>query len=266
MKEILAPGENRPEDLKKWLDKRGIKLILFDLDDTLIDTNNHFNRRYGDFFALVGKRLSFSADELTQFTEIFHRLDIEVFYTHFVNPVRYLELGKKLAAAYQPGREKEVSAAFEEGLPILLEIYKTVPDFHPGAEETLSVLKTTGTEMGLVTHGNLTWSNLKIRELDLKRFFNHFWIADEDGVKNSGDWLAAVNSFPGIKPAETLVIGDNLRGDIMAADEAGIRYKALIPSNWVVYREGGGAMPANTVFVPKIDQLIDSLLKSNLSC
>jgi len=266
MKEGLSPQENRPEDLKKWLDKRGIKLVLFDLDDTLIDTNDHFNQRYGEFFAFVGKRLSFSTEELTQFTGIFHRLDIDVFYTHFVNPVRYREIGKGLAAAYQSGREKEVSAAFEEGLPILLDIYKTVPGFHPGAEETLSVLKTTGVEMGLVTHGNLTWSNLKIRELDLKRFFNHFWVADEDGVKNSEDWLTAVNSFSGIKPAETLVIGDNLRGDIMAADEAGIRYKALIPSNWVVYREGGGVMPANTVLVPKIDRLVESLLNSNLPC
>ena len=39
MKEAISPETNRPEDLKKWLDKRGIKLILFDLDDTLIDTN-----------------------------------------------------------------------------------------------------------------------------------------------------------------------------------------------------------------------------------
>lgn len=260
MKETVVSRENQAQDLKQWFTQRGFKLVLADLDDTLIDTNRHFNDHYREYFDFVKRTLGFSAEEMDHLAHVFHELDIKIFFSHSVNPVRYLPLLKDLVETYEPEKREKLALGLNEGLPILIDIYRTVPAFHPGAEETLALLKATGVEMGLVTHGNLSWSNLKIRELRLRRFFDHFWIADEDGFKNGADWISAVKAFSGRRPSETMVIGDNVKGDIRAADEVGIRGKVLIPSNWSVYREGD--VPQGTIVVPKINQLAEFLLNS----
>lgn len=256
MHERLSPEKTDIEKLSQWLKARQIELVLFDLDDTLIDTSQVFITQAQKFVTRARENLpGLNPQELTK---NFSRLEGKFFLTHAVNPVRYAEIVAELGRIYQPRFGPKAAGIFQEGLPILLQTYRTVPEFYPGAEQTLKDFKTTGVSLGLVTHGNLTWTNLKIRGLDLARFFQHFWIVDQDEFKSPEDWFRAIAWQFGKKPANTLVVGDNVRGDIQAAHLVGVKHKVLIPSPWSVYTEG--QIPEGTLRIPSINQLINTLV------
>lgn len=254
MRERLCAEIPKTERLKSWLDANGIELVLFDLDDTLIVTHQLFKDQVQEFFTHVFKKLPFLDQE--KFLEKFDELEMKKFYSHAVNPVGYQFIIEELKIAYG----SKPAEVFQEGLPILLKIYKIAPPFYPGAKETLQFFKAINTPLGLVTHGNLSWTNIKIRELKLRDYFKHIWIADEDGYKNQKDWHMAISWLFGAKPENTLVMGDNVSGDIQAAIAAGVKpsHAVLIPSRWSVYRRG--KKPEGTLEIEEIGKLIDTLL------
>jgi len=256
MNERLSPERTKIEKLSEWLKARQIELVLFDLDDTLIDTHRVFEDQENKFLAHIQGQFPFF--DFQDLSENLNRLHEKYFASHSVNPVKSHLIVGELAEVYQERLGSEAGRVFQQGLPLLLEVYRTVPAFHPGAEETLAIFKATGVDRGFVTHGNLTWTNLKIRGLDLARFFQHFWIADEDEFKGPQDWLIAINWLFGKKPENTLVVGDNVKGDIQAAHLVGVRHKVLIPGCWNVYTSG--EIPEGTIKVPSINQLISALI------
>lgn len=251
MRETPPPTDLIVSRLKDWSKRNEIKVAIFDLDDTLLDTNGLFEQKEGKFFDFVGQRLP--GLDRNQLVKDYNRLNHEAFQAVYVNPVKFHRVIGGLGDLYGP----EAAGVFQEGLPILEEVYRTVPPFHPGARETLEIFKSAGIPLGLLTHANLTWTNLKVRQLGLRDYFSHIWTADEDGLKGKEDWKIIIFFF-GVKPEEVLIIGDNIKGDILPAHELGVKHKIYIPSPWSFYQEG--TVPEGTITVDRIGKLIETAI------
>lgn len=238
--------------LKSSLDKLGIKLILFDLDDTLVDTHVIFREKINQYFSYVSARYpDIDRQELeTRGREINDRL----FLKYGVNPKRWQEVNEELITIY--GLDKKET--FYAGANYLQEIYTTVPKLKEGVPDILKDFRAAGVRIGLVTHASVNWTNFKVDNLALRTYFEDIIIIDENGHKTSTQWEKAISHFKE-KPKNTLVVGDNVKGDMIAAREAGVKYLVWYSqgSQWKLYREG--ELPKGTIVIDEIKKLPKAL-------
>jgi phosphoglycolate phosphatase-like HAD superfamily hydrolase len=239
--------------LREWFRQRRITAALLDLDDTLADTH----RLFRDQMRLFARYVSFhtSVDFPLLWSDI-KEANNNVFQKHKVNPARWDAIIQQLTDLYSfcP------AIIFEEGSDLLKQVYRLVPEFHPGAEETLAVFQSLGMKIGIITHANATWTRLKYEGLGLARFlpWERVHIVNEDKFKEGRDWQEAVQRL-GVSPRTVLAVGDNVRGDMVASFEAEIAYRAYLPGEWSVY--GQGELPPGTITVPGgIGKLVETLI------
>jgi len=238
--------------LKEWLDTRGIKAVLLDLDDTLLDTHTLVERQKDVYKAYLHDRIPTLDPEMID--SAVEQADLDVYATHSVSIGRWIALGS-LVAKRLPGAAPDICM---DGVSLLVAMYATVPDVFPGAYDAVSLFRDTGTTMGLVTHADPGWTELKLNRTGLGGFFDHIEIIDEHGYKGSDSWAKAIEAL-GVKPSEVLVIGDSLSGDIRASREAGVTHIVALPSPWVVYRRGD--VPEGVISASGIGAVVETLLK-----
>lgn len=249
--EDKEPGE-QTRRLKEWLDERGIKAVLFDLDDTLLDTHGLVEHQKDLYKAYLHDQIpTMDPQAMDRAVE---QADADVYATHSISIGRWIALGSLLAE-----RIPEVAPEiFINGVPHLLESYAQVPEVLPGAYDTVSVFREATNKMGLVTHADSAWTELKLNRTGFGRYFDHIEIIDEHGYKESGSWKKAIEAL-GVNPHEVLVIGDSLSGDIRASREAGVRHIVALPSPWIVYRRGD--VPEGVIQAPSIGNVVEVLLQ-----
>ncbi len=236
--------------LKEWLGSRGIKAVLFDLDDTLLDSHALYSGKISEFKAFLHASVpDVSPEELDRAVD---EADMTVFGTHSVSNERWGGLVTLVCAKYRLPPE-----TYREGLGILLSIYEQSPGLFPKALETLQFFRQSTARLGLVTHANREYTELKLRETGLGEMFDHVEIADEWGNKNSGHWQKAIATL-GVQPQEVLVIGDSIQGDMRAAREAGVVHLVHLPSPWEPYQRGD--MPEGVIEASGIHTVIDTLI------
>lgn len=239
--------------LTSWLGANGIEVVLFDLDDTLLNTHPIFDRQIDAFIALAVSRLP--EYQFKSLLEMLKEINDQAFRTHGVNPNRWetvvVQMGERCGE-----RAREV---FNDGLPTLMEIYQIVPPVLPGAIQMLNLFNQTGVDMGLVTHANQKWTGLKLDNTGLRPFFQHILVVDEDRHKGSNDWASAASLFDK-GPDQGMAVGDNLRGDVIAAAEAGFKKIVWVDKKdgWSMYRSG--EVPEGVIVVSGVGVLSQALL------
>lgn len=236
--------------LCEWLGSRGVKAVLFDLDDTLLDSHALYSGKISEFKSFLHASVpDVSPDELDRVVD---EADMTVFGTHSVSNERWGGLVTLVCAKY--GLPPEI---YREGVRILLSIYEHSPKLFPHALETLQLFRQNAMKLGLVTHANREYTDLKIRESGIGDMFDHVEIADEWGNKNFRHWQNAISAL-GLQPQEVLVIGDNIRGDMRAAREAGVVHLVHLPSPWEPYQSGD--VPKGVIEADAIHTVIDTLV------
>lgn len=251
--EDKEPGE-QTRRLKQWLDERGIKAVLFDLDDTLLDTSTFVLAQrdlYVDYLHNVLPAIS-----RAELMEKVYAADLVAFATHAVSIPRWQALAELVAKQYPT----EPSTIFTDGVPILTTIYTAAPEMLPGAEDTIRLFADTKKKLGLVTNANERWTYLKLRTHGLDTIFDHVEVADEYFSKGSENWKRAIEAL-GVNPNEVLVIGDSVTGDIRAAKEAGVNYTVLLPSP--VPGFSTGVVPDGVIQAPSIGKVLEVLLQDS---
>lgn len=241
----------RVTELTEWANTNGIKAVLFDLDDTLVSTSpviRELEERYVKYVASQQPELS-----PQHVLETLRQADASVFASHSVSKARWSALAHKLVDTYGAQTEE----TFHQGLAIFMSLYSTIPPLLPGAIDTVSALRCAVGKMGVVTHADEYWTQMKLHKTGLSTFFDHVHIVPDDDHKNVEHWRQAIEAL-GVKPNEVLVIGDSIRGDIQAASEAGVQHLVLVPSMWSPY--GSGALPEGVINVAGIDKTIDALI------
>ncbi len=140
-------------------------------------------------------------------------------------------LAEKVADAMSDHREKAMALA-------------------PGAIETLACLRERGFRLGMITNGDSNGQRYKIRTFGLEPFFEAIQIEQEAGIgkPEDGVYEMALERFE-IDARQAWMIGDDLVWDIQAAQKEGVR------AGWVDYERKG--LPKGTTIRP--DRVIHSL-------
>lgn len=200
------------------------KVILFDLDDTLVCFDGVVKQAWQktcDLFATKLKNI--------QATELYNAIR-KVGHWYWSDPSRHREGRLNL----EETRRKNVKQALvnlginHETLAYELADYYSqlqesmiylFEDAHP----TLKQLKNKNTKLGLVTNGNAKMQKRKIKRFNLEPFFDAFFIEGELGFGKPDPrvYQLALKQF-NIKANETWMVGDNLEWDVQAPQKIGI--------------------------------------------
>ncbi|MEX2236568.1 MAG: HAD-IA family hydrolase [Dehalococcoidia bacterium] len=240
---LSRPGEGLGERLKP-------KVILFDLDDTLIDHSGNLESSWEPVLERATELIEgLNPAELRQAIR-------EAAEEYWSDRARHREGRLDLKAARQlmvrsglermgldPTPGNELGALYhqtrEEGYGLL-----------PGAIETLETLRERGVRLGLVTNGEALLQRSKIERFELARHFDHIQIEEEFGLGKPEEkvYLHALATL-GTKPEEAWMVGDNLEWEIAAPQRLGIY------AIWV--DRSGDGLPADSEIRP--DRIIRSV-------
>jgi putative hydrolase of the HAD superfamily len=222
---------------------RGIKVVLFDLDETLIDApagldaaHRAVTRRLRDYLRESG----IDADETTirlKLDDFDDRMNMETKYDRDEWwPVLLSKLGFN---------GKVPRRITEELTGLYWNKYSKASKPYPDAEPTLNYLKQKGYKLGLITDtdGKPGIKNMRLKHLDFIRVFDVVVISGEDTVhtKPSPEPFLLSASKLGLRAEECAVVGDKPFTDIRGAKAAGMRAIWLRRRNW------GIEEPANLV-------------------
>lgn len=235
---------------ESWIERRGIEVVLFDFDGTLIDTDSLFGEKIQNFFDFCQGCIP--GIEVEELKVEFKRMDMESFNLLGVSERKWDYVINELCQIY-------CDEGFREGLHHFEQIYLSAPLLHEGAVETLEMFKRKSRRLGLITHASRPWTEIKLDGVGIREYFDRIKVIDveEHKFKEMKHWREEIEEF-GIDPSKVMAVGDNLRGDIEAAHMAGVGTLAWIPSKWHVYTQG--EVPPGTFVAPSIKELIPSLL------
>jgi putative hydrolase of the HAD superfamily len=228
---------------------RGIKAVLFDLDETLIDAHvgldaahRAVTRKLRDYLRESG----IDADEATirpKLEEFDDRMNMKTRYNRDEWwPVLFHELGL---------RKKVSRQTVEELTKLYWSTYANVSKPYPDAEPTLNYLKQKGYKLGLVTDtdGRPGIKDMRLKHLDFIGIFDVVVISGEDTVhtKPSPEPFLLAASKLGLRAEVCAMVGDKPFTDIRGAKAAGMQ------AIWLRRRDWGVEEPA--------DLVVDSLAK-----
>lgn len=237
------------EEIREKFVSLNIKVVLFDLDDTLIHTQELFKKYMDEYVEFVSRDSGLSKDKVRSDLE---RLNNEEYKKVGVNPERWVVVAQRM-------RDEEIGYSNTpiDNLGTLRKIYEDPPRVKSGVMALLTILKESGVRMSLVTHANEDWTWRKLKNTDLAKYFEIIKIVDENRHKAAGDWLEVVDQME-VLPSETLILGDSLGGDIIPGASIGARTMWLhTGSTWSMYRTG--EVPVETVQLDDVGQLLSAL-------
>lgn len=230
------------------LKKLGIKAVLFDFDDTLIYTSELYTQFKAQYVQIVSAVTGIDSYALLKRIQ---ELNDEEYLKMGVSSGRWNVVIDRLSQEYGG------NAVFKSNIDILMQIYQTAPRLRAGAKNILGGLRESGFKIGLVTHASTDWTERKLHQTGLLDFFDAIEIADPNGFKTVEHWQKGINLL-NVGNVECLVVGDNLKGDIIPANSLGTK-TIWMPSPWSVYREG--VVPEAVVQMSELSQFWDAVQK-----
>lgn len=223
--------------------------ILFDLDNTLLDTSSIFNNTKEEI-------LKHWQDTLKDVTKVkglnleYERLLAEGFYKYAVNPQKLW---------------KHVFDGLKNKFPFFIDIhdytqqrieflYTQVPPLYPNALELLQSLKDGNKKIYLVTHAEPDWTDFKVDSVGIRSYFEDIFVCDCNKHKSIEDWREALKKF-GLSAHNVAIAGDSVKGDIIPAHQLGAAqiFWVNFEGGWHVYREG--EIPAGIIEIKDLSEI-----------
>ncbi|WP_035430709.1 HAD family hydrolase [Bacillus sp. UNC322MFChir4.1] len=186
-----------------------IKAVIFDLDGTLLDRDHSLNLFIRDQY----KRY---INELNHITE-------EQYVTRFIELDNKGYVWKDKVYE-QLLREYAISSLTWEQL---LEDYINNFQYHctpfPHMENVLQELKNRGLLLGMITNGFTEFQLLNIHALNIEKHMDTILVSEQEGIKKpqADIFLRAIERL-GVKPEESIFIGDHPENDVIAARNVGM--------------------------------------------
>jgi len=201
-------------ELREKLFRQGITHVLFDLDDTLLDTVAIFINAREEALKILdpvkGPTLA------SQFKNALAALKNEF----HVNPVvmQVPLVNCALSLGLRPDNPKVISARDR-----IAQIHDGRDQYtiFPGARETVAALSRAGTTPVLASHGSDAYTGMKLRQAGIAHLFALRASFSQDEAK-AGQWQNVFDQI-GVNPRKTLVIGDSLKNDITPAVKLGAK-------------------------------------------
>jgi len=226
----------------------GVEAVVFDLDDTLIYTGEIFTRFINEYVEFVSTASGIKHDILLKRLQ---ELNDEEYLKMGVSPTRWATVIDRLS------QEHNNNEIITTNIDILMKIYTTKPRVRPGAKAILKGLKDTGFKIGMVTHAGTDWTERKLTQTGLLDYFDAIEVVDPNGFKTIDHWQKGMDLL-GVESKHCLVVGDNLKGDIIPSFTLGAKV-IWMPSPWSVYREG--VVPEGIVQMNELHGFWDAVQK-----
>jgi FMN phosphatase YigB (HAD superfamily) len=194
-----------------------IKVVLFDLDDTLIETSKVFHGQIAKAAQFMSNQLNINREELSA---NLYRCLTDARYANNVDPIPLWEETFNRLRYYYPNISHDAwSTTLISVEQSIGEIYCTPIEPKPGAVELIALLKKLGIQVRIVTHGLIDWTIFKLEQAGLLAdgllSIEEIFIVEVSKPKSVKDWEQAFSLFPDVLPQEFLVIGDNPSADIL---------------------------------------------------
>lgn len=197
-----------------------MKAVVFDLDNTLFDhTASATNAVLGWVPELGGT----PSDALV--AEWFV-IEDHNFGQFLAGAVTFQEQRRGRMRDFLPLLGHPVPAGDEELDQIFagfLEHYQSSWAAYPDARPALEVARSNGWRVGVLTNGSTTQQNAKLSAIGLADLIDVVCTSESLGVSkpNPQAYLQTCRAL-GVEPADTVMIGDNLELDVLAARQAGL--------------------------------------------
>lgn len=239
------------------------KVILFDLDDTLISFDGVSSQAWRESCINLIERFSLSIDSDTLIKYIQDARE-----GYWSNPERHKFGRSNLLSA-----RRKIAALAMEKLNIyneaisneLADLYSVKREkmihLFPNTISTLIKLKQKEIRLGMITNGTCESQRRKIKRFDLAKYFDQILIEGEVGCgKPDFRIYKSALSYFNVFPEETWMVGDNLVWDIGLPQSLGMY------GIWHDYRKLG--LPNSNKIMPNkiikdISQLLIFLKKTN---
>ncbi|MDZ4661548.1 MAG: YjjG family noncanonical pyrimidine nucleotidase [Pseudomonadota bacterium] len=194
-----------------------VNLILFDLDDTLID----FESSSVVALESVCKAQGLS-NPLEDYFSAYSRINLKLW--------SQLELGEVTADFVRVERFRRLCQQMKWQADVqkmaesyLTEITSSVK-LIPFAKEVCEKLSQTF-DLGIITNGLTQVQKARFRKSGLETYFKFLMTSEEQGYHKPDQriFVDAINKLPKKELAKTLVVGDRIESDILGAKRLGIR-------------------------------------------
>lgn len=226
-------------------------LVIFDLDDTLVDTSHVYWEARTKFLGYMND-LGFDAEEvLSRFEEI----DTNLLGKYGHAPERYLaSMRETYGSLCKEGGGGESPDVMERIQHAGDWVIKTVPELIPDAIKLLEGVKSLGFAAILLTRGVEAVQKRKIELHGLEKYFSKIEVVS----KKDSDLFASIMKGAKAEPSQCWVVGDSIKSDINPAIIAGANCILYLYTHHSYYwRQEYGASPVGKFRIA--NNLIDVL-------
>ena len=189
--------------------------IVFDLDDTLIDTSDIYYKARSRFLDLME---SIGLDRDKSLIE-FESIDSEMMHKLNHAPERYglsmLRTFERFSPNIAKSERSKITTQLKKYGDIVTSNFPVVID---GAHELLR-WSNDRYRLAVLTRGQEAFQKRKLRVAGLEHYFQVVQVVN----KKDGSALLALLTSMGLKPEDSWVIGDSIKSDILPAKEIGAR-------------------------------------------
>lgn len=247
---------NQTMEIQNDIFKKGnIQSVVFDLDDTLFLTNEYYKKEIIESAEYVLDRIGDSVNTTQTILDAVSDNHKKGGRPQLLN----ILIENTLNSIY--GEELEDREEIFEHIDKRIEkFYLNVPKLRPYALEVLEYIDSKEIPIGIYSHAQNDWTERKVQYIQ-KEYFGKYGKEIEiksystplDREKDTQGWRDALIHF-GFIPENTLVVGDNMKSDIIPAQELGVKNLILLTS---MYSDNGKLESSNGVIrMEKIETIL----------
>jgi len=220
--------------------------IVFDLDDTLIKTTQHYintERYFADLFNGFG----IPRDEILELIKL---ADLKLL-EEFKYGYQWYQQG--LEDVYEQLRAKY--AIKIEGINDLLknkiavEFKLAIPELWDNSKDILEYFKQLNCRLFIMTLGDYDVQMAKIVKADLEKYFDHIFTV---GRKDDADFQNLIKKT-GVIPENTYFVGNSIVNDIIPASKAG--FKCILYDKFTSFYGQEFDIPDNVKVITDLNEL-----------
>jgi putative hydrolase of the HAD superfamily len=187
-----------------------VEAVVFDLDGTLLDRRRSFEQFVRNQWDRFADRLRTVGQE--EYVQILIELDCDGY-----APRKSLFTGVTARFEIPPGVAETLLDDYRAGFPNACVLF-------PDAVQTLTLLRTSGLKLGLITNGSFRMQSRKLQCLALSPLFDTVLISDAEGISKPDRQIfhRALERLH-TNPAQAVFVGDHPEVDVAGARAAGMR-------------------------------------------
>ena len=213
--------------LEKFIQERDIKHVVFDIDNTLLDTDKYYYDSLSSVAKYIAENYLPGKPDPEEVFKDLQKIGYRRFKESGFKPTPYAPRVIGSVSEYLgEAVGEEITNSVRE---LLANFYTQSPKPYEETAKILNILNSIGVKLALHSHAQEDWTMMKVDMLEKlsELNFDSMFATDISKDKDEEAWLRVFNDS-GYDIEKTLVVGDSLKSDIYPAINIGVRYLVWI--------------------------------------